>query len=46
MTAVSLGFEDPIPLLGAIVTGIGFLGAGALIKTTDKIFGFTTAASI
>ncbi|MBS3117793.1 MgtC/SapB family protein [Candidatus Woesearchaeota archaeon] len=35
-----------LPLLAAIVTGIGFLGAGALIKTTDKIFGFTTAASI
>jgi len=38
--------ENPLPLLGAIVTGIGFLGAGALIKTTDKIFGFTTAAGI
>lgn len=38
--------ENPTPLLSAIVTGIGFLGAGALIKTTDKIFGFTTAASI
>lgn len=37
---------NPFPLLGAIVTGIGFLGAGALIKTTNKIFGFTTAASI
>jgi putative Mg2+ transporter-C (MgtC) family protein len=37
---------DNLGLLGAIVTGIGFLGAGALIKTTDKIFGFTTAASI
>lgn len=38
--------DNPLPLLGAIVTGIGFLGAGALIKTTDKIFGFTTAAAI
>ncbi len=38
--------ENPMPLLSAIVTGIGFLGAGALIKTTDKIFGFTSAASI
>jgi len=38
--------NDYLSLLGAIVTGIGFLGAGALIKTTDKIFGFTTAASI
>jgi putative Mg2+ transporter-C (MgtC) family protein len=38
--------EDPIPLLGSIVTGIGFLGAGALIKTNEKTFGFTTAASV
>jgi len=30
----------------AIVTGIGFLGAGALIKNADKIFGFTNATSI
>lgn len=44
--AVTLGKDNPLPLLGAIVTGIGFLGAGALIKTTDKIFGFTTAAGI
>jgi putative Mg2+ transporter-C (MgtC) family protein len=50
LTAISLSqenpSENPIPLLGAIVTGIGFLGAGALIKTTDRIFGFTTASSI
>ncbi len=46
ITAVTLGMGNPLPLLGAIVTGIGFLGAGALIRTTDKIFGFTTAASI
>ncbi|MBN2251980.1 MAG: MgtC/SapB family protein [Candidatus Altiarchaeota archaeon] len=50
ITAISLSAENPaespIPLLGAIVTGIGFLGAGALIKTSDRIFGFTTAASI
>ncbi|MBU2497052.1 MAG: MgtC/SapB family protein [Nanoarchaeota archaeon] len=45
IAALSLS-DEPLPLLGAIVTGIGFLGAGALIKTTDKIFGFTTAASI
>ncbi len=44
--AVNLGFEHSIPLLSAIVTGIGFLGAGALIKTNDKIFGLTSAASI
>lgn len=38
--------ENPLPLLGSVVTGIGFLGAGALIKTNEKTFGFTTAASV
>ena len=37
---------DVLNILSAIVTGIGFLGAGALIKTGDKIFGFTSAACI
>ncbi len=46
LIATSLHPDNPLPLLAAIVTGIGFLGAGALIKTTDKIFGFTSAASI
>lgn len=45
--ALDLGADNPLPLLGAIVTGVGFLGAGALIKTSsDKILGFTTAAGI
>ena len=46
ITATIIDLENPLPLLSAIVTGIGFLGAGALIKTNDKTFGFTTAASI
>jgi putative Mg2+ transporter-C (MgtC) family protein len=46
IVALQLSVDNPLPLLGAIITGIGFLGAGALIKTTDKIFGFTTAAGI
>lgn len=44
--AVSKYVENGFVLLGAIVTGIGFLGAGALIKNTDRVFGFTTAAAI
>src|SRR3989344_433156 len=44
--AVALGLEHSISLLSSIVTGIGFLGAGALIKTNEKIFGLTSAASI
>ena len=38
--------ENPLPLLSAVISGIGFLGAGALIKTTDRVFGFSSAASI
>jgi len=45
ITAIILN-ENPLPLLGSVVTGIGFLGAGALIKTNEKTFGFTTAASV
>ena len=40
------GLDNSVALLSAIVTGIGFLGAGALIKGPDKVFGFTTASSI
>jgi putative Mg2+ transporter-C (MgtC) family protein len=46
MAALQLYPENPLSLLGAIVTGIGFLGAGTLIKTNDKVFGVTTASSI
>lgn len=46
ITAILIEPSNPLPFLGAIITGIGFLGAGALIKTGDKIFGATTAAGI
>jgi putative Mg2+ transporter-C (MgtC) family protein len=46
ITSIEISGENPLPLLSAIVTGIGFLGAGAMIKTSDKIFGVTTAASV
>jgi putative Mg2+ transporter-C (MgtC) family protein len=46
ITATTLFSDNPVPLFSSAVTGIGFLGAGALIKTTDKIYGVTTAASI
>jgi len=46
LTAMSLEAENPLPLLGAIVTGVGFLGAGALLRTADRIVGFTSAATI
>lgn len=46
ITASEMNLDHSVALLGAIVTGIGFLGAGALVRGSDKIFGFTTAASI
>ncbi len=44
--AMDISPEEPLGLLAAIVTGIGFLGAGALIRGSDRVFGFTSAASI
>ena len=38
--------SDPTRILSTIVTGIGFLGAGAIIQNKDKIIGLTTAAFI
>lgn len=48
LTVITIDFfaDQYIPLIAAIITGAGFLGAGALIKSGDKVFGFTTAASI
>ena len=43
-----MGVEDPSRVLQGIIAGIGFLGAGAIIKLSGKeeIKGLTTAASI
>ncbi|MBI5066192.1 MgtC/SapB family protein [Candidatus Woesearchaeota archaeon] len=46
ITAIIFNPENPLPLMGSIVTGVGFLGAGALIRNSEKVFGFTSAASI
>lgn len=37
---------DPARLAAQVITGIGFLGAGAIIRTGSYISGLTTAASI
>lgn len=46
LTAIGFSPDNPLPLLGAIVTGVGFLGAGALFRTTERVTGFTSAATI
>jgi putative Mg2+ transporter-C (MgtC) family protein len=37
---------DPTKVVGAILTGIGFLGAGLIVRTGFSVRGLTTAASI
>lgn len=37
---------DPTKVIGAILTGIGFLGAGLIVKSGHNVRGLTTAASI
>ncbi len=37
---------DPARLAAQVISGIGFLGAGTIIKQEDKIEGLTTAASL
>jgi putative Mg2+ transporter-C (MgtC) family protein len=37
---------DPTRIAAQVVTGIGFLGAGAILRTGDGIKGLTTAATI
>lgn len=49
---VSLGVSlsppplDPTRVLGQVVTGIGFLGAGVILSRGDRIIGLTTAAVV
>jgi len=37
---------DPTRIAAGIVTGIGFLGAGAMFQEKDRVTGLTTAAGI
>ncbi|MCM8823104.1 MAG: MgtC/SapB family protein [Candidatus Omnitrophica bacterium] len=37
---------DPARIASGVVTGIGFLGAGAIVRSAEQIKGLTTAATI
>lgn len=41
-----LNNADPARLAAQVISGIGFLGAGTIIKQKDKVEGLTTAASL
>ena len=40
------GSDDRSRVAGQIVTGIGFLGGGAIMRNRDTVHGMTTAATI
>jgi putative Mg2+ transporter-C (MgtC) family protein len=43
---LTAGVGDPSRVAGQIVTGIGFLGGGAIMRNRDTVHGMTTAATI
>jgi putative Mg2+ transporter-C (MgtC) family protein len=44
--AIDTGGADPTKVIAPILTGIGFLGAGIIVKSGLNVRGLTTAASI
>jgi putative Mg2+ transporter-C (MgtC) family protein len=40
------GTLDPSRVMGQVITGIGFLGAGSIITNQGQVIGLTTAATI
>src|SRR5262249_35502026 len=41
------GSSDPTRLMAAVITGVGFLGAGTILRTSEGfVHGLTTAASV
>ena len=43
---IGLQHTDPTRIAAQVVTGIGFLGAGAILRQQDQVKGLTTAATI
>ena len=37
---------EPSRVAASVIVGIGFLGAGTILKSEDKVIGLTTAASL
>jgi putative Mg2+ transporter-C (MgtC) family protein len=45
-TSMAVAGADPARIAAQIVTGIGFLGGGAIMRNRDTVHGLTTAATI
>jgi len=47
MVSIKLGgSDDPVRIAANIVVGVGFLGAGVILRGRERIMGLTTAATI
>ena len=46
LMSISMAGSDPTRIAAQIVTGIGFLGAGAIMRTGSGVQGLTTAATV
>jgi len=44
--ALASAHVDPTRIAGQVVTGVGFLGAGAILRSGANIKGLTTASSV
>lgn len=44
--SISTGVTDPSRIIGQVVTGIGFLGAGVMLSRDGLVFGVTSASAI
>jgi putative Mg2+ transporter-C (MgtC) family protein len=44
--AIAPNVADPTRIAAQIVTGIGFLGAGTILRNRDGVHGLTTAATV
>lgn len=46
LTAIDMFPQNPAPISAAIITGVGFLGAGTIFRDKNNVRGLTTAASV
>ena len=44
--SIKLGGNDPVRIAANIVSGVGFLGAGAILRGEGRVVGLTTASTI
>lgn len=46
LTAAAISPDESVRMMAGITAGIGFLGAGAILRHEGEVFGLTTAASV